>query len=307
MRHSPSRRRSGFSLLELLLTIGVVGAVAMISVRSIGDTIRRDRVAKVSAILSSDIEQAFAIAARQRLPVRMVIDQTNKSFTIVDRNTPTLIYKTRSFARTGAYALDSIASNRDFIDIMPNGLATDTPEPLAHRPVDGRDDVLEVGAGLDRRPRTGEQPMSARMKSRSRLRVRSGRPRAGMTLIEVIVACSLLALTFTSLTALSVKLAARNRSNASVEQRTATFFEQINRVESMPYDSLTKYLTNDSVLVGKSYYVWNYTIDAESLSTSGRQRYRRITLTVIPRADSTATQIQTIRRYKAPFTNPLFK
>ena len=126
MRHSPSRRRSGFSLLELLLTIGVVGAVAMISVRSIGDTIRRDRVAKVSAILSSDIEQAFAIAARQRLPVRMLIDRTNKSFTIVDRNTPTLIYKTRSFARTGAYAVDSIASNRDFIDIMPNGLATDT-------------------------------------------------------------------------------------------------------------------------------------------------------------------------------------
>ena len=126
MRHSPSRFRSGFSLFELLLTMGVLGVVAMISVRSIGDTIRRDRVAKVSAILSSDIEQAFAIAARQRLPVRMLIDRTNKKFTIVDRNTPTLIYKTRSFARTGAYAVDSIASNRTFIDIMPNGLATDT-------------------------------------------------------------------------------------------------------------------------------------------------------------------------------------
>ena len=65
-----------------------------------------------------------------------------------------------------------------------------------------------------------------------------------MTLIEVIVACSLLAITFTSLTAVSIKLAQRNRSNAYVEQRTATFFEQVNRVESMPYDSLTKYLTH---------------------------------------------------------------
>ena len=148
--------------------------------------------------------------------------------------------------------------------------------------------------------------MSTRMKSRSGLRVTSRRPRAGMTLIELIVACSLLALTFTSLTALSVKLAARNRLNAYAEQRTATFFEQINRVESMPYDSLTKYLTNDSVRVGQGYYVWNYTIDAESLSTSGRQRYRKITLIVTPRVDSTATQIQTIRRYKAPFVNPLF-
>jgi Tfp pilus assembly protein PilV len=128
-----------------------------------------------------------------------------------------------------------------------------------------------------------------------------------MTLIEVIVACSLLALTFTSLTALSVKLAARNRSNAYVEQRTATFFEQINRAESMAYDSLSKYLVNDSVKVGQGYYVWNYTIDAESLSTSGRQRYRKITLTVIPRLDPTSSQVQTIRRFKAPFSNPLFK
>ena len=149
--------------------------------------------------------------------------------------------------------------------------------------------------------------MSARLKSRNRIRTGSRRPRSGMTLIEVIVACSLLALTFTSLTALSVKLAARNRSNAYVEQRTATFFEQINRAESMPYDSLTKYLTNDSVRVGQGYYVWNYTIDAESLSTSGRQRYRKITLSVLPRLDPTSRQVQTIRRYKAPFSNPLFK
>jgi collagenase-like PrtC family protease len=149
--------------------------------------------------------------------------------------------------------------------------------------------------------------MSARMKAGIRSRVRTRRPRAGMTLVEVIVACSLMALTFTSLGAVSFKLAARNRSNAYIEQRTATFFEQINRVESMPYDSLTKYMIKDSVKVGQGYYVWDYTIDAESLSTSGRQRYRKISLTVTPRLDPTATQVQTIRRYKAPYSNPLFK
>lgn len=147
--------------------------------------------------------------------------------------------------------------------------------------------------------------MSARRGKPIRRRARTRRSRAGMTLIEVLVACSLLALTFTSLTALSIKMAARNRSNAYVEQRTATFFEQVNRVESMPYDSLTKYLTKDSVKVGEGYYVWNYTVDAESLSTSGRQRYRRITLTVTPRLDSKSTQTQTIRRFKSPFQNPL--
>jgi type II secretory pathway pseudopilin PulG len=126
MRHSPSRRRSGFTFIEILVVFIVFSAVMTISVRSVGDTLRRDRVAKVSAIVGTDIEQAFSIAARQRLPVRMLIDRTNKTLTIVDRNEPTLIYKTRSFARTGEYSLDSLWSNRDTIDIMPNGLATDT-------------------------------------------------------------------------------------------------------------------------------------------------------------------------------------
>ena len=126
MRHSPSRRRSGFTFIEILVVFIVFSAVMAISVRSVGDTLRRDRVAKVSAIVGTDIEQAFSIAARQRLPVRMLIDRTNLKLTIVDRNTPTLIYKTRSFARTGEYSVDSLWSNRDTIDIMPNGLATDT-------------------------------------------------------------------------------------------------------------------------------------------------------------------------------------
>jgi prepilin-type N-terminal cleavage/methylation domain-containing protein len=127
MRHTHSRRRSGFTFIEMLVVFVVFSAVATISVRAVGDTLRRDRVAKASAILSSDIEQAFAIAARQREPVRMVVDRTSKKFTIQDRQTSSpSIYKSRSFSTTGAYEVDSLWSNRDTIEIMPNGIATDT-------------------------------------------------------------------------------------------------------------------------------------------------------------------------------------
>ena len=148
--------------------------------------------------------------------------------------------------------------------------------------------------------------MSARAGVPSRL-VRAPRGRAGVSLIEVVVACTLLALTFTSLTALTVRLAARNRTNAYGEQRTATFFEQVNRVESMPYDSLATYLVTDSAKYGQGYYVWSYTVDPESLSASGRARYRKVSLTVTPRLDPTRTQKATIRRGKSPFANPLNK
>ena len=128
MRDSPSRRRSGFTFIEMLVVFIVFGAVMTISVRGVGDTLRRNRVAKVGAILGSDIEQAFAIAARQREPVRIVVNRTGKTFTIQDRKVPpatTTIYKTRSLAISGQYGVDSLWTNRDTIDIMPNGLATD--------------------------------------------------------------------------------------------------------------------------------------------------------------------------------------
>ena len=147
--------------------------------------------------------------------------------------------------------------------------------------------------------------MSARAGVPSLLPRRAPRARAGVSLIEVVVACTLLALTFTSLTALTVRLAARNRTNAYGEQRTATFFEQVNRVESMLYDSLATYLVTDSAKYGQGYYVWSYTVDAESISTSGRARYRKISLTVTPRLDPTKTVKGTIRRAKSPFSNPL--
>jgi prepilin-type N-terminal cleavage/methylation domain-containing protein len=126
MKTSPARRRSGFTMIEMLVVFVVFGAVMMMSVRSVGDTLRRDRVAKVAAIVGSDVEQAFAIAARQRQPVRMSFSRVNKTFTIVDRNTQTLVYKKRTFTTSGEYGLDSIQANHDYIDIMPNGLATDS-------------------------------------------------------------------------------------------------------------------------------------------------------------------------------------
>jgi Tfp pilus assembly protein PilV len=146
--------------------------------------------------------------------------------------------------------------------------------------------------------------MSARAGVPSQMARLAPRARAGVSLIEVVVACTLLALTFTSLTALTARMAARNRSNAYAEQRTASFFEQVNRVESMQYDSLAYYLTTDSAKYGQGYYVWTYTVDPESVSTSGRARYRKIALTLTPRLDPTRTQKATIRRSKSPFANP---
>jgi prepilin-type N-terminal cleavage/methylation domain-containing protein len=134
------------------------------------------------------------------------------------------------------------------------------------------------------------------------------RARSGMTLIEVVVACTLLAITLTGLTAVAIRMAERSRNTAIVEQRTAIFFQEVNRLESLPYDSIgtARFLQTDSVLSGKGWYRWSYSIGSEVTNTTGGVLpYRDITLTVTPSLAPASTQIGVIRRSKSPYVNPL--
>jgi type II secretion system protein H len=117
--------RRGFTLIELLIVLAMIGIVAAIAIRSVGDTIRRDRVQKAVAIISTDLEQAFALAARQRTPMRLLFDSTRMTFAIADRADTTLKYRTRQFS-TGDLALDYMSPSRTSLDVLPSGLSADT-------------------------------------------------------------------------------------------------------------------------------------------------------------------------------------
>ena len=119
------RTRRAFTIMELLIVLALIGVVASIAIRSVGDTIRRDRVVKSVAILSTDLEQAFAVAGRLRVPVRLLFDSAKRTFSVANRSDTTLKYKSRQFV-TGDLALDYFSVNRNTLDIMPSGLSTDT-------------------------------------------------------------------------------------------------------------------------------------------------------------------------------------
>ncbi len=136
---------------------------------------------------------------------------------------------------------------------------------------------------------------------------RAGRRRSGVSLIEVVVACTLLAVTLTALTGLAARMAARTRNVGVIEQRTATYFQEVNRVESMPYDSLSngRFLVTDSVKSGNTFYVWTYTVGASTQNTNptSASTYRDITLTVTPRAIGVTSVTGVIRRARPPHYN----
>jgi Tfp pilus assembly protein PilV len=135
-----------------------------------------------------------------------------------------------------------------------------------------------------------------------RKRSRSTRRRSGISLIEVVVACTLLAVTLTALTGLSARMAARTRNVGVIEQRTATYFQEVNRIESMPYDSLSngRFLVTDSAKSGNIYYVWSYAVGAQTFNSNptSTSSYRDITLTVTPRVVGATPVTGVIRRAK---------
>jgi Tfp pilus assembly protein PilV len=134
---------------------------------------------------------------------------------------------------------------------------------------------------------------------------RAPRRRSGISLIEIVVACTLLAMALTALTGLAAKMASRQRNIAYTEQRVATLYQEVNRVQSLMYDSLSKYLVTDSVKSGNVWYVWTYTVDPDSTSATGTSTYRKVRLTVTPRASGVSAQSTVIRRSRSPSSNPL--
>ncbi|MBW8769698.1 MAG: hypothetical protein JF589_08090 [Gemmatimonadetes bacterium] len=117
-------------MIEIIIVLIVFGITAMIALRPVGDTLRRDRVTKTAAVLSADIEQGFAIAARLRQPVRVRIYDTlqpsaRRQFILRQRTDTSYKYRVREL-RTGDFSIDTLIKSKDSLDIMPNGLATDT-------------------------------------------------------------------------------------------------------------------------------------------------------------------------------------
>ena len=123
--HRPLATRAGFSMIELLIVLALVSIVASISIRSVGDTLQRDRVQKAAAIVSTDLEQAFALAGRQRAPMRLLFDSAKKTFAVALRSDTNFKYRVRQFA-SGDLALGYISVSRTTLDILPSGLSVDT-------------------------------------------------------------------------------------------------------------------------------------------------------------------------------------
>ena len=128
--HLIRRSRTGFTLIEMLTVTGMLGVIAMLSMGRISEYIRERNVAAASAMVRNDLQQAFAIAARNRRPVRVSFSDT--ALHITNREN-TITYVRRGLGVGAGLSLSpsdvsfcSSTCTDATVDVFPNGWASDS-------------------------------------------------------------------------------------------------------------------------------------------------------------------------------------
>jgi Tfp pilus assembly protein FimT len=107
----------------MLIVVLILGIAATFATPAVSRFIRHDRVNRAAALIVSDLQNVFTVAGRQREPVRLTANNTNRTYTFSDRKTGTVI-STRDFGTNSEYALTSLVLNPTTLDVFPSGVSS---------------------------------------------------------------------------------------------------------------------------------------------------------------------------------------
>jgi Tfp pilus assembly protein FimT len=111
-------------MLELVVVIVIVGIMASLVAPAISRVIQHNRVNRAAAVIASDMQNAFAVAARQREPVRVQADASTRSYQFVDRRTGNVLRIRTFYGDTSEYRLTSLVFKVPTFDVFPNGVSS---------------------------------------------------------------------------------------------------------------------------------------------------------------------------------------
>lgn len=125
--------------------------------------------------------------------------------------------------------------------------------------------------------------------------------RRGFSLIEVMVAMTMLSIILLSLAKLSTVAGVRGRTNGLVAKRNAVMQLEANRLDAVPFDSLAN-LTS-ATTTDTSLKLFNYKRRL-TISKPATTRYS-IKIVVLPMSDTTKKDSLTFERTRPPSGTPL--
>jgi prepilin-type N-terminal cleavage/methylation domain-containing protein len=127
--HADRTWRFGFSMVELALTLTIIAILAAMMVPKFGRTMQATRINRQTAIIASDLEQAFTMAARYRRPMRISCNCGAGTYTIADRTggTVRLSRMLGADADLGSMTLTFTTNPAGgTVDVFPSGVSSAT-------------------------------------------------------------------------------------------------------------------------------------------------------------------------------------
>lgn len=121
----PRRYRRGFTLLELLTVVVIAGVVMAASSGRVHAVIVQQRVARAASAIQNDVEGAFAIAGRNRRPVRISWDASKLQMDVTDR-AGTIAYRKLNLGAVYGLSAANVTFSPSAIEVYSNGLAGNT-------------------------------------------------------------------------------------------------------------------------------------------------------------------------------------
>jgi prepilin-type N-terminal cleavage/methylation domain-containing protein len=128
-RATTSTRR-GFTILELLIVVVMMGILATMSVGKTGSIMTNWRVNRAAQAYSEDLQLAFALVGRNRKPIVIEFNKDSMNLTIRSRTDAagnTVVFNRRNFGPSSEYKLD--AANMTFWP-APTGISPNTKSTL---------------------------------------------------------------------------------------------------------------------------------------------------------------------------------
>jgi prepilin-type N-terminal cleavage/methylation domain-containing protein len=120
------RARPGFSILEMLVVVILVGIVMSVAGVRVTGMMTQQRVIRAASTIQTDMEMAYAIAGRNRVPMKIMFSSSAGAILlrVTDIN-GTTEYKRTDFKQLGL-ANGNVTASASETTVYPNGFANDT-------------------------------------------------------------------------------------------------------------------------------------------------------------------------------------